>query len=100
MKKFNCWEKASAIVMVCAVTASAAAGQMLTTLATFHGANGASPGIEALMQGPNGSLYGTTSSGAHDAAGTIFELARGGALTTVYFFCSQTNCEDGIRPLS
>lgn len=27
--------------------------------------------------------------------GTVFEITPGGDLTTVYNFCSQTNCEDG-----
>jgi uncharacterized repeat protein (TIGR03803 family) len=62
-----------------------------------------------LIQAPSGKFYGTTGrGGAVDFAdcagfntpgcGTFFEIAPGQALTTLYNFCSQTNCNDGFGP--
>jgi uncharacterized repeat protein (TIGR03803 family) len=63
-----------------------------------HCADGAYP-QDALVQGNDGSFYGTTSSGAiNDLSGTVFKIAPQGALTTLYFFCSQPNCADGRSP--
>jgi uncharacterized repeat protein (TIGR03803 family) len=56
----------------------------------------------ALVQATNGSLYGTTYEGGSGAAcpddfgcGTIFQITPAGALTTLYSFCSLSNCADG-----
>jgi uncharacterized repeat protein (TIGR03803 family) len=50
----------------------------------------------ALVQGADGNFYGTTSAGgAHGQGGTVFRITSGGTLTTLYSFCSQTNCSDG-----
>jgi uncharacterized repeat protein (TIGR03803 family) len=58
-----------------------------------------------LILGTNGDLYGATlQGGANSAAcqygpcGTIFKITPGGALTTLYSFCSQTSCTDGNYP--
>ena len=51
----------------------------------------------------NGNLYGTTGGGGANGDGTVFELtpANGGwTETTLYSFCSLTNCADGANPLS
>ena len=46
----------------------------------------------------NGDLYGTTySEGAH-GFGTIFRIAPSGTLATLYSFCSQGGCSDGVYP--
>jgi uncharacterized repeat protein (TIGR03803 family) len=55
-----------------------------------------------LLQATDGNFYGTTwGGGAHDA-GTIFEIAPAGQLTTLYSFCAQINpegnCNDGSLP--
>jgi uncharacterized repeat protein (TIGR03803 family) len=50
-----------------------------------------------LIEGRNGNLYGTTSSGAL-GGGTVFEITPEGKLTTLYKFCSQPNCADGAGP--
>lgn len=55
----------------------------------------------SLMQASNGKLYGTTSGGGAYEHGTIFKLAPGGELTTLYSFCSSINsgsCTDGENP--
>jgi uncharacterized repeat protein (TIGR03803 family) len=72
--------------------------QTLTTLAEFDGANGAFPYYGSLVQGSNGSYYGTTLLGGATFNGTVFEITTSGALTTLYSFCSQTNCADGQGP--
>jgi uncharacterized repeat protein (TIGR03803 family) len=52
-----------------------------------------------LIQGTDGNLYGTASAGgSNKATGTIFKITLGGTLTTLYNFCSQPNCADGITP--
>ncbi len=62
-----------------------------------------------LVQGVNGSLYGTTVGyngsptcigESRTGCGTIFEITPAGKLTTLYEFCSQTNCADGYGPFS
>jgi uncharacterized repeat protein (TIGR03803 family) len=76
-------------------------GGTLTTLYSFCPltacADGESP-FAGLVQATNGDLYGTTSSGGADHDGTIFKITLSGTLTTLYSFCSQTNCTDGAYP--
>jgi len=79
-------------------------GGALTTLHSFDGADGESP-YGALVQGANGSLYGITLYGGSnntcvDGCGTVFKITPTGALTTLYNFCSQTNCADGDTPFA
>ncbi len=51
------------------------------------------------MQGTDGNFYGTTyGGGAEPRVGTVFKITPGGALTTLYSFCAQTNCTDGQQP--
>lgn len=66
-------------------------------------------GPTALMQAANGNFYGTTYFGGAEASdcpsgltgcGTVFEITRTGDLTTLYSFCSQSNCADGWGPLA
>ena len=51
-----------------------------------------------MVQGLDGDLYGTTVSGGVSNGGTVFKMTTSGALTTLYNFCSQANCADGVRP--
>jgi uncharacterized repeat protein (TIGR03803 family) len=90
------------------------AGGNLTTLYSFcsqpnctDGAAsvGGSPGTPPLVQATNGDFYGTTGGGSACASagdakdcGTIFKISTGGNLTTLYTFCSQPNCADGVAP--
>jgi uncharacterized repeat protein (TIGR03803 family) len=75
------------------------AGKM-TTLHSFAGGttDGAYP--EAGLVSYNGDFYGTTIRGGANGYGTVFEITRGGKLTTLYSFCSQTNCADGAYPMA
>ncbi|HTS04929.1 MAG TPA: choice-of-anchor tandem repeat GloVer-containing protein [Candidatus Eisenbacteria bacterium] len=61
-----------------------------------------------LVQGRDGSFYGTTESGGAKTngnvcalgCGTLFQLTPAGSLTTVYNFCSTLNCADGVEPFA
>jgi uncharacterized repeat protein (TIGR03803 family) len=59
--------------------------------------DGASPSA-ALVLATNGDLYGTTATGGANVTGTVFKITPGGALTTLYNFCSQSGCTDGANP--
>jgi uncharacterized repeat protein (TIGR03803 family) len=43
-------------------------------------------------------LYGTTSGGGAESAGTVFKITPSGTLTTVYSFCARSGCSDGEFP--
>ncbi len=51
-----------------------------------------------LMQGADGNLYAITSDGGSHTGGSIVKITPDGNLTTLYNFCSQTNCADGSVP--
>jgi uncharacterized repeat protein (TIGR03803 family) len=79
-------------------------GGTLTTLYRFcsqtHCADGGDPS-GGLVQAADGDLYGTTKysgGGGGNFRGTIFKMTPSGTLTTLYSFCSQTNCADGTAP--
>jgi uncharacterized repeat protein (TIGR03803 family) len=59
--------------------------------------NGFAPDA-TMVEGNDGSLYGTTSQGGTNGDGTVFKIALG-KITTLYNFCSQTGCTDGSYPL-
>jgi uncharacterized repeat protein (TIGR03803 family) len=65
-----------------------------TTLASFAGANGASP-LAAPVQGADGSFYGTTVQGGAYNKGTVFAMTANGGITTLYPF---TGAGDGANP--
>jgi uncharacterized repeat protein (TIGR03803 family) len=70
----------------------------LTTLVNFDSTNGTGPD-NALFQADNGNFYGTTGEGgANEDAGTIYEMTPAGTLSTLYNFCSEANCIDGVSP--
>jgi len=60
-------------------------------------ADGANPWA-GLVQGSDGNLYGTTLRGGTTGYGTVFKITLGGALTTLYSFCSEDGCADGATP--
>ena len=75
----------------------------LITLHTFCSQNGCADGYYpagALVQATDGNFYGTTEYGGASGGGTIFKITAGGMLTTLYSFCSQTNCTDGAAPIA
>ena len=73
---------------------------MLTTLYSFCSQTDCTDGVgpvAGLVQTTNGDLYGTTS-GSPDCCGTVFKITQSGMLTTLYSFCSQSGCADGLAP--
>jgi uncharacterized repeat protein (TIGR03803 family) len=80
----------------------------LTTLYNFcshsNCTDGSAP-LTGLALAPDGSFYGTTSAGgancvAEGGCGTVFKITPGGTLTTLYSFCSKSDCTDGEFPTS
>ena len=74
------------------------------TLTTIHNfcskascADGSLP-MGGVVLGSDGNLYGTTYGGGAHGQGTVFKFATGGAFTTIYSFCAQSNCTDGSSP--
>lgn len=76
-------------------------GGALTTLHVFCSlidcADGENP-TSALIQGPDGSFYGTTPFGGRHGWGNIFKITPTGELVTIYSFCARQNCRDGAEP--
>jgi uncharacterized repeat protein (TIGR03803 family) len=100
--KFCCRKTVFATFAFCVAMVIAAHGQTFKTLLDFNGPNGAIP--SSLIQGIDGSLYGTTEGGGANSAclfgcGTVFKIAAGSAFKTLYSFCAQPNCADGVDPV-
>ncbi len=96
-----CAALAFAVVLVLTVIPTQSArAQTFTTLASFNYTNGYEPYSETLVQATDGNLYGTTYSGGANGKGVVFRISTGGALTTLYSFCSQSSCTDGSYPYS
>jgi len=75
----------------------------LTTLYSFCSQTGCTDGTYphgGLVQATNGDFYGTTGFGGASGYGTVFKVTPVGSLTTLYSFCSQSNCTDGSVPES
>jgi uncharacterized repeat protein (TIGR03803 family) len=70
----------------------------LTTLHSFGGAVDGTQPPAGLIQATDESFYGTTLTGGAGDGGTVFKITSDGTLTTVYNFCSQPNCTDGMGP--
>jgi uncharacterized repeat protein (TIGR03803 family) len=85
------------VFVACAATAISLSAQTFTRLFSFDGTNGTLP-YAALDQGTDGNLYGTTTNGGANKAGTVFKLTPSGTLVTIYNFCSQSGCTDGNGP--
>jgi uncharacterized repeat protein (TIGR03803 family) len=65
----------------------------------FDCSDGAMP-YAGLVQGADGSFYGTTYKGGVYGDGVVFKISSSGKLTTLYSFCSQfqSTCLDGEFP--
>src|SRR5579872_2689772 len=74
---------------------------ILTTLYSFCSQTNCTDGEQpdaGLVQGRDGSLYGTTQLGGANGNGTVFKITLRGTRTTLYSFCAQVNCIDGKFP--
>jgi len=70
----------------------------LTTLYTFctqSGCTGSKGPSGPLVQAADHNFYGTAGGGAYDY-GTVFTVTPAGALTTLYSFCNQEGCPNGV----
>ncbi len=65
---------------------------------SFDAIDGATP-FGGLLHAANGDFYGTTSGGGTRDDGTVFKMTATGKLTTIYNFCADTDCPDGVAPL-
>jgi uncharacterized repeat protein (TIGR03803 family) len=75
----------------------------LTTLYSFCSQSGCTDGANPfgrLLQGADGDFYGTTHEGGAAGYGTVFKITPSGTLTTLYSFCSLSECADGTYPES
>ncbi len=76
--------------------------QSFTRLQSLTNADGREPYAGGSSQAPSmGTCTGTTWAGNHngnDFTGTVFQITPSGAMTTLYYFCAQTNCADGADP--
>jgi uncharacterized repeat protein (TIGR03803 family) len=98
MNKLSTWKTICVVCVFCMAQAVGSRAQTPTTLLSFDKTNGADPDFISLVQGTDGNFYGTTyEGGAHDY-GTVFKITPAGTLTTLYSFCTQTNCTDGEYP--
>ncbi len=72
--------------------------QTVTTLYNFAGGktSGETPWYVTLVQGTNGSLYGTTYNGGASGVGTVFSVTTSGTQTLLYSFKGGT--ADGANP--
>ncbi len=86
------------ILVVCLAASVALSAQTFKSLVTFNQTDGSSPLYAPPVQGLDGNLYGTTAYGGVNNEGAIFKITPAGRLTTIYSFCSQTNCADGSTP--
>jgi uncharacterized repeat protein (TIGR03803 family) len=97
MIRFNLCKNILASLLACAAMTIPSPAQTFTNLFTFNRTNGWVP-IAPLAQGIDGNFYGVTSQGGGAGEGTFFKITSTGTLTTLYNFCSQSNCDDGGAP--
>lgn len=78
-------------------------GGVFTTLYGFCPVSGCADGngpLAGLIQASNGVLYGTTSRGGNNGAGTVYEITTSGTFTALYSFCSVSGCLDGSESIA
>jgi len=73
-------------------TAISSGAQTFTTLAYFPEGT---VFVSSLVQGRDGSFYGTSYDQGTGGYGLVFKVTPSGMLTTLYRFCTQANCADG-----
>jgi uncharacterized repeat protein (TIGR03803 family) len=77
-------------------------GGKQTVISSFNGTDGSQP--EGVIEGIDGNYYGTTIGGGNavfcstGSCGVVFKITPSGTTTTIYNFCSQPNCTDGMPP--
>jgi uncharacterized repeat protein (TIGR03803 family) len=72
---------------------------VLTTLHNFAYSTDGSTLYAPVVQGNDGNFYGVTNNGGGgNSVGTAYKITPTGTLTTLYNFCSLSNCSDGASP--
>jgi uncharacterized repeat protein (TIGR03803 family) len=102
MEKLGFTKMAIALFLFSVATVMIAPAQTFTPLLNFDSTNGAYPFHTSLLQGLDGNLYGTASSGGADPSpcrfapgcGTLIQITPGGTLTGLFKF----NSTDGEFP--
>lgn len=96
---------ATILVLNIAMTISVHA-QTFRTLVNFTNDAGFKP-VGSLTRGQDGNYYGVTEDGGTpqcnvliECGGTVYKISAQKVLTTLYVFCSQQNCADGLFPMS
>src|SRR4051794_7261097 len=85
----------SCILAICLASFRVGAGVTLTTLISFNGTNGANPSA-GLVQGHDGSFYGTAVRGGAFSNGVVFRIGSSGDIAVLVSF-ARTN---GASPIS
>ena len=70
------------------------------TFVTLYGFQTTAGPYAGLVQATDGNLYGTTVYAENGTGyyGSVFRISPAGKVTTIYRFCSQSRCEDGVTP--
>jgi uncharacterized repeat protein (TIGR03803 family) len=92
MSKLSLCRTLGLVCVFCALAVTGSAAQTITTIVSFT--QGTGPGNVPLVQGFNGDFYAT----GQEDGGKVLEITPGGELTTIYSFCSQPDCADGMFP--
>jgi uncharacterized repeat protein (TIGR03803 family) len=92
----------AAVLVLAVITTQPAQAQDFTLLSSFPGGTDGEIPDAGLVQGTDGSLYGTTSYGGCSAVscGTVFKITPTGTLTTIFSFCTVSNCPQGEEPVA
>jgi uncharacterized repeat protein (TIGR03803 family) len=108
MKNLKFGKIACIVAAFCLTTEVVSIAQTYNTLAAFDETNGQGSNAP-LVQGSDGNFYGTTIMGGtggdpHSictkSCGTVFKVTPSGQITSLYSFCSQVGCRDGVRPMT
>jgi uncharacterized repeat protein (TIGR03803 family) len=104
LEKLKGWKPVCAVFLFLAAMAIVSSAQTFSTLADFNGSDGANT-EGSIVQGTDGNFYGAAPAGGanyfgacSDGCGTVFKITPSGTVTTLYTFCSETNCDDGQSP--
>jgi uncharacterized repeat protein (TIGR03803 family) len=85
MRRFKTMAAQAGLLVLCTRLVSGQDVARLDILVSFDGTNGATP-LAGLIQGKDGSFYGTTSAGGTNGYGAVFQLTAAGRLTNLAWF--------------
>ncbi|MFZ0479352.1 MAG: choice-of-anchor tandem repeat GloVer-containing protein [Terriglobales bacterium] len=87
------------VLLIAARPAQAQTESILYPFACTNGGGGACTPWEGVVLDKGGNVYGTTTEGGTSALGVIFKVTPSGAFSTLYNFCSASECADGGWPI-